>query len=72
MKRYAIKYPDGKIDQDYIGYSKSDVWLERGFWLMVSIYGQEWKDKFWKRLTPSINDSKKKGYSIVSAKIVED
>jgi hypothetical protein len=68
---YAVRLPSGKIDQKYVGPSCQDVWFERGFWLMVEKYGQEWKTEFWKRLKASKADFKKKGYSIVRVKVVK-
>lgn len=68
---YAIKFPNGKIDQLYVGNTKREVWYERGFLFMCDKYGENWKNEFWKRNMESQKDFKRKGYNIVRVKVKE-
>ena len=70
---YAIKYPSGKIDQYFVGETKNEVWMDRGFYLMCHLYRKDnWENMFFKRLDASKSDFKKKGFSIVKVKVVEE
>ena len=68
---YAIKFQSGHIDQEYVGKTKADVWDGRGFWWCCDNYGEDWKNKYWKRREASVANFKKNGHSIVKVKIVE-
>lgn len=69
---YAIRFPNGDIDQTYVGATQREVWFERGFWMMCQKYGGKWKSEFWKREKASIKDFKEKGYEFVKVEVVED
>lgn len=68
---WAIKNPDGTIDQRFVGETQRHVWFEHGWYLMAGLYGEEWEKKFWKKERASINDFKKKGYSFIEVEVIE-
>jgi hypothetical protein len=70
---YAIKFPDGKIDQYFVGETRNDVWYDRAYHLMCHLFSKEgWEAKFNFKLEQSKKDFKKRGFKIVKVKVVEE
>lgn len=65
---------DGKVFVETIAERKSDVWCgshwgHSGYDVVSRLEGQEWRQKYWKRLEASMESARRLGYRIVKVNV---
>jgi hypothetical protein len=70
QKLYALKCPDGDIDEQTIAPSLTECW-GRAFDVVASREGLEWQRKYWKKWDESKRDARRRGYIMVLVEIAE-
>lgn len=67
---WALKDPKGKIIPSTVERSKDECW-EQGFWVVCEDQGENWRQKYWKKLSGSIHNAEKLGYKFCRVEIKE-
>lgn len=68
---YVLQGPDGCLYPETLRAHGFESWAE-AYGFVGQILGEEWRDRFWKRWSPSITSARRRGWRIVKVKLVPE